>query len=526
MALHQGEGFGTTRRSLVVGAALALGCSGDPSAPPDRVDADLDGHLAEGDCDDGDPAVYPGAPERCDGVDQDCDGSPEPHVVRWTDGDGDGWGAGAEQVLCGDVPAGLVSNNLDCADADPAIHPNADEVPCAGLDANCDGTSLRPGSVALADGPSYYDVGAALDAAPSGAVVSVCPGLYPLSHTLTRSVTLRSFGGSAATVLQVGAGSLLTVGPGADVVVEGFTLARTEAAGTAAVVAESADVILRDVVVSGHYGFQAALEVSGGSLTLDRSRVVDSQNWVAGGADVVISSGGGIRGVGADITLLDSQVAFNDAAGTGGGGLSLDGGQLVLVRSEVRGNVAAEGGGVWMTDAALVLDAASEIRGNTGARGGGVYLLRSTISGGTIADNQQSGVLVGPGAGSALVDLVLTGNTAVWGGGLSVEGTASLSNVSVEGNTASWLGGGLAVVESTFGDPSVTLDPATAVVGNLSNGGGGAAWTSGELVSLGAWWGALGVDANEPSTIGYATFEEWEVSGAGSFRCTADGCDP
>jgi len=39
------------------------------------VDADRDGHPADGDCDDTDPAVYPGAPEVClDRVDGDCDG--------------------------------------------------------------------------------------------------------------------------------------------------------------------------------------------------------------------------------------------------------------------------------------------------------------------------------------------------------------------------------------------------------------------------------------------------------------------
>ncbi len=58
------------------------GDTGDTAEPVDTaslVDADADGYtIGEGDCDDTLPHVYPGAPDYCDGLDQDCDGEPIP----------------------------------------------------------------------------------------------------------------------------------------------------------------------------------------------------------------------------------------------------------------------------------------------------------------------------------------------------------------------------------------------------------------------------------------------------------------
>ena len=61
----------------------------------------------EGDCDDSDPSVVPGADERENGVDDDCDGLID---EDFEDADGDG-------VLKGDEIPGMMQDHLDKIDA-------------------------------------------------------------------------------------------------------------------------------------------------------------------------------------------------------------------------------------------------------------------------------------------------------------------------------------------------------------------------------------------------------------------------
>ncbi len=70
------------------GAAGAEGGAGDGGdGGSGSTDADGDGVAAADDCDDSDPAVFPGATERCNGVDDDCDGS-IPEEEQNADADG------------------------------------------------------------------------------------------------------------------------------------------------------------------------------------------------------------------------------------------------------------------------------------------------------------------------------------------------------------------------------------------------------------------------------------------------------
>ncbi len=98
----------------------------------------VDNHL---DCDDHNNNIHPGAPEICNGVDDNCNGQADEglnFVQSWRDSDADGFGDPATGITACTVPQGYVFNNTDCDDENPAVYPGAAEV-CNGIDDNCNG---------------------------------------------------------------------------------------------------------------------------------------------------------------------------------------------------------------------------------------------------------------------------------------------------------------------------------------------------------------------------------------------------
>ncbi len=186
---------------LALVLAVALGACGDKDADPDDgdgggeetgvtgtdIDGDGYGSIETGgqDCDDGNAAVNPGAEERCDDRDNDCDGE----IDEGFDADGDGFedaaacadgtdcddnnadaNPSAEEIpydgvdqdcdeadltdVDGDGHDALEAGGDDCDDTDASISPSADEVPSDGIDQDCSGEDLRDG-----DGDGYEGVG-------------------------------------------------------------------------------------------------------------------------------------------------------------------------------------------------------------------------------------------------------------------------------------------------------------------------------------------------------------------------------
>ena len=106
-----------------------------------NLDADGDGFTPnDGDCDDSNSSIYPGANEFCDNIDNNCnaqvDENPVDGTTWYLDSDGDGYGFIQLSVLACSQPDGYVANSDDCDDSNSNIYPGADEF-CDNIDNNC-----------------------------------------------------------------------------------------------------------------------------------------------------------------------------------------------------------------------------------------------------------------------------------------------------------------------------------------------------------------------------------------------------
>jgi hypothetical protein len=163
-----------------------------------------------GDCNDGNPASHPGAEERCDGEDNDCDGTvddadldspPVDRVAFCPDADQDG--AAAEDaadcfLACLSlVTPGYSPEGGDCDDLDPSRSPSAPEVCAEGVDQDCDG----------ADEVGWCDDLALADAA------GVVEGLGPAGSVPFEVVILGTASGAARLVVAEPTADAVALGP-------------------------------------------------------------------------------------------------------------------------------------------------------------------------------------------------------------------------------------------------------------------------------------------------------------------------
>ena len=367
-------------RLLLILALLATGCpSGavpaddddtptddDDSAPDDddsaAEDGDGDGYtVAQGDCDDADPAVHPGAVEVCDAadIDEDCDGGaddldpegPSDPSPWYLDADQDGFGLQSASALRCDPVGGMSAVAGDCDDTDATSYPGATRR-CDGRDNDCDGAVTDQGLVTVAlTGATFTSIQAAVDDAPLGQVVTVCSGTYGETVALSQALFLVSLDGRDTTIINA-AGAAAAVTVSADsVVIDGFTVLggdvglqasgvvnltvrsttfRDAATGPGIAIGDVAGLSLTDVHVLDSPGVGLAIATSDGLV----------QDLVARGGQ-----GTGVALDGATVTVEDAVVELNTSA-TPGGGLAITGGAVTILDSEIRDNSAPSAAGL------------------------------------------------------------------------------------------------------------------------------------------------------------------------------------
>jgi hypothetical protein len=138
--------------------SVAIGCEGverfvdtdrdgfgTMALPKEKVCDGTAGYSVEaGDCNDYLDYAFPGAEERCNRVDDDCDGQVDEGLdsaVVYRDSDGDGYGDRfTTDTKIGCAASGYAPNKDDCNDQDKSVHPGVREV-CNNKDDDCNGRS-------------------------------------------------------------------------------------------------------------------------------------------------------------------------------------------------------------------------------------------------------------------------------------------------------------------------------------------------------------------------------------------------
>ncbi|HCW32486.1 MAG: NHL repeat-containing protein [Candidatus Peregrinibacteria bacterium GW2011_GWE2_39_6] len=382
---------------VAAGVSVLSAQSGCPS-----FDNDGDGFTTEqGDCDDSKAQVYLGAPEFCDGLDNDCDGTVDDGAMQvlYADVDGDGFGVMGTgkggQACMWPLPTGKAMKRGDCDDANAKRYPGATDGAEDGTDDDCGGSDDPDPNVGLSK-KSVEGLQLALDGVGQDTrTIWVGAGTY-LEHNLDfagKAVKLVSVDGAEQTVVDAEEQGTVVVfdqGEGADAGLDGFTLTGgLGSLGGGGCIQGSSPSISNSIITGNSATYGGGVYISGNSYPFFERVSVN-------GNEATDSGGGLFMGNGTMMNFKGGEVNYNTAL-IEGGGVMVDGGTAMLTTIVLNWNRALRGSAVYAIGAVANLNTC-EIKGNIPTEGGaleggvGAYF---SLDQAIVDDNGDPGSLAG-----------------------------------------------------------------------------------------------------------------------------------
>jgi len=428
------------------------------------------------DCDDTAATTHPGAPELCDGVDNDCDDTTSEDGVVTLDAAVnfstiqeavDAASEGSTVLVCDGTftEALTMSSPMSLQSLNGAAVTTLDG---GGLGATV--LVLNPVEVVLS---GFTITGGSGFAECGGGVF----GAGGISLTVRDSIITGNQAGTGGGIyIELGDGKI-----GSSLTVEGSTISDNVADLGGGLALNGVVVELdEDSRVVGN----ESTDMAGGMFLSHDSSLTGGQftgNGAVEGAGGVVAYGhneiigavfeGNIADLGGGLMFVSSEDhgmstaelhevdILDNTASSNGGGLFSFSSEVELSGTHISGNAANQGGGMYLGDTTLTMDGATAISDNEAVSLGGGILLwgETTLRGGVVTENESP--VVGAGGGvfflsgdHQLTGVEIGGNAAVAGGGFYVHGSSHvvLDACVIEGNVASNRGGGGVVVDGTL----------------------------------------------------------------------------
>lgn len=329
---------------------------------------------------------------KCTGVSHCVGGSCCTPTTWYMDADGDGYGDPANPVMACTKPAHMVADNTDCDDTNPAVYPGAPELcdglqdDCSATSWTSDAGLA---SFQAADG-TWTDETATLAAGTASSPVTMtlaadgkldlCAGTWYAGFEVKGNVDIVGIGGRDAVVIDGGNSQRIVHSNSAvDIGVTGVTAAHgNESSGNGGALYFGGNV--KNVTLDDVHVTDSTASGAGGCVMSGSNDLLTLTNVALSGCQAGTFGGGLDTTNTTQVDISGLRLVGNDASKADGGGWYDSGSSAAVKGLGVVGNTADFGGGVYSYAADISVEDSVLTNNSATGDGGGWYQWKGTTT--------------------------------------------------------------------------------------------------------------------------------------------------